>query len=127
MHFLGLEKKHLRIEGNVTCPRTTAPAAALKPERYLSQLEIMFTSLLKSLPACRDQVIDSSLRLICWNDVNSSSPKLFTMHDLELIAEARKQKDLLFARKFDSSRDAAVMDWLDKLLEQDRTTGSVPD
>ena len=81
--------------------------------------EIMFASLLKSLPACRDQVIDSSLRLICWNDVNSSSPKLFTMQDQALISEARKQKDLLFARKFDSTQDAAVMDWLDKLLDQD--------
>ena len=79
----------------------------------------MFASLLKSLPVCRDQVIDSSLRLIYWNDANSSSPKLFTMQDQALISEARKQKDLLFARKFDSTRDAAVMDWLDKLLDQD--------
>ena len=81
--------------------------------------EIMFASLLKTLPACRDQVIDSSLRLICWNDTHSSSPKLFTIQDQALISKARQQKDLLFARKFDSTRDAAVMDWLDKLLDQD--------
>ena len=85
--------------------------------------EIMFASLLKTLPACRDQVIDSSLRLICWNDDKSSSPKLFTMQDRELISKAREQKDLLFARKFDSSRDADVMDWLDKLLDQDQRSG----
>ena len=110
--------------------RTSSAAAILEfldcnPEvirffKYVSvPEEIMFASLLKTLPACRDQVIYSSLRLIYCNDINSSSPKLFTMEDQELISKARKQKDLLFARKFDSTRDAAVMDWLDKLLDQD--------
>lgn len=109
--------------------RTSSAAAILdfldrNPEvicffKYVSvPEEIMFASLLKTLPACRNQVIDSSLRLICWKDINSSSPKLFTMQEQALISKARKQEDLLFARKFDSTLDAAVMDWLDKLLDQ---------
>lgn len=80
--------------------------------------EIMFASLLKSLPACRDQLIDSSLRLICWNDARSSSPQSFTMQDQALIGKARTQEEMLFARKFDSSGDEAILDWLDAVLDQ---------
>ena len=80
----------------------------------------MFVSLLKSLPALRDQVINSSLRLICWEDVDSSSPLVFTSAHKDKILEARKQEDMLFARKFDSTQDVAVLDWLDKLLDQDQ-------
>lgn len=80
--------------------------------------EIMFASLLKSLPVCRNQVIDSSLRLICWDDIKSSSPKLFNIQDQEIIRKARSQEKILFARKFDSTRDSAVMDWLDEIIDQ---------
>lgn len=81
--------------------------------------EIMFASLLKTLPVCRDQLIDSSLRLICWDNAKSSSPLIFTSAHKDQILEARKRKDLLFARKFDPTQDASVLDWLDKLLDQD--------
>lgn len=76
--------------------------------------EIFFASLLNTLPSCREHVINSSLRLICWDNVNSSSPLLFTSAHKEKILAARKQEDLLFARKFDQSVDSAVLDWLDE-------------
>ena len=81
--------------------------------------EIMFVSLLKSLPALRDQVVNSPLRLICWDDEKSSSPLVFTCAHKDKILDARKQEDLLFARKFDLTRDAAVLDWLDELTDRD--------
>ena len=82
--------------------------------------EILFASLLKTLPECAEKVLDTSLRLICWDDVNSSSPQLFTSEHRDQLEKARKQEDLLFARKFDSTRDAAILDWLDrKAAEED--------
>lgn len=75
--------------------------------------EIMFVSLLKSLPALQDQVVNSSLRLICWDDVDSSSPLVFTSAHKDKILEARKQEDMLFARKFDQTVDSGILDWLD--------------
>ena len=75
--------------------------------------EILFASLLKTLPETRDSVKNTSLRLICWDDVDSSSPQLFTMKHKDMLLAARKQEDLLFARKFDQTADSGILDWLD--------------
>ena len=80
--------------------------------------EILFASLLKTLPESRQNVQNSPLRLICWNQVDSSSPLLFTMEHKEKIQAARQKKDLLFARKFDQSREGALLDWLDGEIQQ---------
>ena len=45
MHFFGLEKEHLGIEGNIPCTGTAAPASALKPHRHLADPETMFGTL----------------------------------------------------------------------------------
>lgn len=76
--------------------------------------EIMFASLLKTLPGSRDAVQDTSLRLICWEDEESSSPRLFTMEHRAQLEAAMQQEDLLFARKFDETQDSTVLDWLDR-------------
>ena len=76
--------------------------------------EIMFASLLKTLPGSRDVVRDTSLRLICWDDADSSSPQLFTSEHRDQIEAAMQRDDLLFARKFDETQDSAVLDWLDR-------------
>ena len=76
--------------------------------------EIFFASILKSLPSTRDHVMNSSLRLICWDNADSSSPLLFNSSHKDRILEARKQEDMLFARKFDQTADSGILDWLDK-------------
>ena len=76
--------------------------------------EIFFASILKSLPETRDQVVDSSLRLICWDNADSSSPLLFNSSHKDKILEARKREDMLFARKFDQTVDSGILDWLDQ-------------
>ena len=76
--------------------------------------EIMFASLLKTLPGSRGAVRDSSLRLICWDRKDSSSPRLFTMEHQAQLEAAMRQEDVLFARKFDETQDSAVLDWLDR-------------
>jgi len=76
--------------------------------------EIFFASILKSLPVIKDQVMNSSLRLICWDDEKSSSPALFNCSHKDMLQEARKQEDMLFARKFDQTVDSGILDWLDK-------------
>ena len=75
--------------------------------------EIMFASLLKTLPGIRDSVQNTPLRLICWDNVGSSSPELFTTKHKDKILAAREREDLLFARKFDQTVDPAILDWLD--------------
>ena len=76
--------------------------------------EIFFASMLKSLPSTRDHVMNSSLRLICWDNADSSSPLLFDSSHKDRILEARKREDMLFARKFDQTVDSDILDWLDK-------------
>ena len=80
--------------------------------------EILFASLLKTLPETGQTVQNSPLRLICWDQTDSSSPLLLTMKHKEKIQAARKKKDLLFARKFDQSQESALLDWLDEKLLQ---------
>ncbi len=79
--------------------------------------EIFFASLLKTLPESADAVLDTSLRLICWDQKDSSSPLLFTLADKDKILAAQKEGDLLFARKFDQDRDG-MLDWLDRELQK---------
>lgn len=55
-------------------------------------------------------ITNDNLRYIDWS-AGGSSPRTLTSHDLAALAASPK----LFARKFDSQRDSAVLDQLDQL------------
>jgi hypothetical protein len=56
-------------------------------------------------------IVNNNLRYIDWSG-GGSSPKTLTTDDLPAL----QATDRLYARKFDSSRDAAVLDQLDELI-----------
>lgn len=71
--------------------------------------EFLVPSILLNSPFAAS-VTNDNLRYIDWSE-GKSSPKILTVHDLPALRASSR----LFARKFDSSRDAAVLNQLDQL------------
>ncbi len=69
--------------------------------------EIIFQTILFNSPF-KDQMVNNNLLYIDWSE-KKPSPKLLTMKD----AAALKASDKLFARKFNSDTDSAVLDYID--------------
>ncbi len=74
--------------------------------------EFFFQTILHSSPY-RDELIPDSLRYIDWSQGNVS-PKMLTSNDFDSLATSGK----FFARKFNPSVDAAVLNRIDKELLQ---------
>ncbi len=72
--------------------------------------EIVFQSILFS-SQYKDQMINNNLRYIDWSE-GSASPKILTLEDVEQIKNSGK----FFARKFDSTIDSEIFDWIDDHL-----------
>jgi core-2/I-Branching enzyme len=74
--------------------------------------EVFFQTVLMSSPL-RDTVVNDNLRYIRW--MGGSSPEVLTVDDLRALEKSAA----LFARKFDTTMDASVLDEIDRrLLEQ---------
>ena len=61
----------------------------------------------------KDKVINDNLFYIDWDNPNPTRPRVFVKTDFERLVNSSK----LFARKFDASRDADILDLLDQNLE----------
>jgi hypothetical protein len=61
--------------------------------------------------ALRDTVVDDNLRYVDW--FKEPGPAVLTVDDLDSMLASGK----LFARKFDTTVDAAVLDRLDELAD----------
>jgi len=72
--------------------------------------EIFFQTLILNSPF-KGRVINDDLKYICWPD-NADRPTVLFTDDFESIAESSR----LFARKFDISVDADVLDLIDQNL-----------
>lgn len=57
----------------------------------------------------KSTIVNENLRYIDWSEGNSN-PKTFTIEDFEAI----KNSGMLFARKFDTTLDEAILDQIDK-------------
>ena len=67
----------------------------------------------------RGQVINDDLTFIDWQQAELGSPKVLTVEDLDRLIAS----DDLFARKFDLSRDRAVLARLDEALAMETPPG----
>ena len=74
--------------------------------------EIFFQTILANSPF-RDQLVDDDLRFIDWSRDNEW-PAVLTTEDLPALQGSPK----LFARKFDATRDAEVLDAIDEQLRE---------
>jgi hypothetical protein len=61
--------------------------------------------------AFKDHVINDNMRYIDWSE-GKASPKLFDLSDFEKISSS----DMLFARKFDTEYNEAILDKIDEQL-----------
>lgn len=73
--------------------------------------EIFFQTILMNSPL-RSSIVNDDLRYIDWKDANSGSPGILCAGDFEKISRSSK----LFARKFDITVDADVLDMIDERL-----------
>lgn len=73
--------------------------------------EIMFQTILLN-SSLRDRVVDDNLRHVEWPDATSGSPAVLTTDDFDALAASPK----LFARKFDVTVDATILDLVDARL-----------
>lgn len=73
--------------------------------------EIVFQTILLN-SALRDRVVNDNLRHIDWRDPTSGSPAILGAADFEALAASPK----LFARKFDATVDATILDMIDERL-----------
>jgi len=71
--------------------------------------EIFFHTIILNSPFARKAVNDN-LRYIDWRDFNAGSPAVLCKNDFDKIAMSSK----LFARKFDMTIDADVLDMIDE-------------
>jgi hypothetical protein len=60
----------------------------------------------------RDTVVNDDLRYTVWDDLTSGSPAVLTRDDFSRLASSAK----LFARKFDATVDAEVLELIDREL-----------
>jgi hypothetical protein len=72
--------------------------------------EMFYQSVAMSSPF-KDQVVNDNLFLIDWENPNPQVPRTFVTEDLDRVIHSGK----LFARKFDMTRDAVILDRLDEL------------
>jgi hypothetical protein len=75
--------------------------------------EIFFQTILLNSPF-KECVVNDDLRYIDWKDWNAGSPGILVQEDFEAIARSSK----LFARKFDMTIDAHILDLIDRKNEQ---------
>lgn len=71
--------------------------------------EIFFQTVFMN-SALRDTVVNDDLRYVDWDPPVGPAPKFLDMSDYEKLRTSGK----LFARKFDTSRDVAILDALDQ-------------
>lgn len=78
--------------------------------------EIFFQTLILNSPF-KDKAINDDLRYIDWKNPNPNVPAILCRSDFEKLINSPK----LFARKFDMTKDAEILDMLDqKMLNGDR-------
>ena len=77
-------------------------------ERVLIPDELFFQTLIMNSPL-RETVVNDNLRFLDWS--REPAPAVLGVHDLDRMIESGK----LFARKFDVTVDADVLDRLDAL------------
>jgi hypothetical protein len=75
--------------------------------------ELFFQTVLLNSPLA-ERIVNDDLRYIEWRDVRSGSPAVLTSSDFPAIQASSK----LFARKFDATVDAKVLDLVDRRLLQ---------
>ncbi len=92
----------------------TPDAAALAKhyETMLFSEESYFQTIVCNAPGLK--VHDDNLMYLDWQE-GEAHPKLLTLEDLEALKASPKH----FARKFDMSHDADLMDALDQIIDQD--------
>jgi len=73
--------------------------------------EIFFQTVILNSPF-KDSVINNDLRYIDWPDKNPSHPKILCKEDFEKLLRSSS----LFARKFDITVDADILDMIDKRI-----------
>jgi Core-2/I-Branching enzyme len=76
--------------------------------------ELFFQTLVLNSPH-RDSVVDANLRYIDWS--TTPGPKVLRTDDLEALLGS----GMLFARKFDETVDAEILDLLDRHIDAERT------
>jgi hypothetical protein len=77
--------------------------------------EMFFQTIILNSPF-KESVINDNLVYIDWENPNPSYPRTFVKTDFEILVSSSK----LFARKFDVSRDADILDMIDqKILNDD--------
>jgi hypothetical protein len=81
-------------------------------EHVLIPDELFFQTLLMSSPH-RDSVVDANLRYIDWS--TTPGPKVLRTDDLDALLGS----GMLFARKFDETIDAEILDLLDRHIDAD--------
>ncbi|PQJ13080.1 glycosyl transferase [Flavipsychrobacter stenotrophus] len=87
----------------------------VKKEQWVSRFfkmswaadELIFQTILFNSPF-KEHMVNDNLLYVDWSE-GKASPKLLTMED----AAALKASDKLFARKFNSEADSAVLDYID--------------
>ncbi len=85
--------------------------------------EIFFATILMNMPGYSGTLKNTSLRFVAWDEAeNKSSPPILTVKHQEKLLNARRQEDILFARKFDEGVDAEIMDFLDRFTQEERAT-----
>jgi hypothetical protein len=73
--------------------------------------ELFFQTVLCSSPL-RERIVNDNLRFIDWRDPASGSPAVLTSADFPALQASPK----LFARKFDATADAGILDLIDREL-----------
>lgn len=76
--------------------------------------EMFFQTLLLNSPL-KDKIVNDNLFFIDWENPNPSCPRVFEKCDFERLVNSPK----LFARKFNATRDAEILDLLDQKLLQE--------
>jgi hypothetical protein len=73
--------------------------------------ELFFQTVLLNSPL-RERIVDDDLRYVEWRDIASGSPAVLSSSDFWAIQASPK----LFARKFDATVDAKILDLIDERL-----------
>lgn len=59
-------------------------------------------------------------RLIDWKHNNGNSPKTFTMDDKDVVDEAIKNENMMFARKFEADIDKQIIAYIEEKLNSEK-------
>jgi hypothetical protein len=71
--------------------------------------EVFFQTLLLNSPF-KDKIVKNNLKYIDWGKVDAINPRILDKNDFEKITKSEK----LFARKFDITLDAEILDMIDQ-------------